>query len=159
MTSHYACQPLVETQKRETQVQATLRGARYYRRRALLLCSCTVPSCLKYHRLCPGVAASTSERTWMNLEGWFGRVFILIDMLSGDDFFFFAALPICPEWLRTCLFPTPFMCAQKRWFSICGPGPPSGRPTVSQVGAPSAPPPFFFLKEGRGEFNCIISLT
>lgn len=77
----------------------------------------------------------------MNLKERLVRALILIDMLSGDEYF--APVPVCPDWLRTCLFPTPFMCLQ-RWFSTCGPGPPSGRPTASQVGAQSCLGKFHF---------------
>lgn len=55
----------------------------------LVLCSCPPPqSCpFLYGRLCPVPAARTSERTWVNPEGRFVRALILIDMLSGDEYY------------------------------------------------------------------------
>lgn len=105
-----------------------------------------VLSCLLYYRLSPGVGSRARERTRVSLKGRSVRAIILIDMLSGHEYF--APVPVYPEWLRTCLLPTPYMCLQ-RWVSVCGPRPPSGRPAASQVD-PRSPP---------GGFNCMISLT
>lgn len=117
----------VEEYKRETQVQATLRSARY----SVLWCCvpvlfCSVLSCPVLPYILPPLpwfGTSTSERNWMNLNRRFVRALILIDMLSRDEFCSSARLP----WVAAHLpLPHPFMWLQQR-FSTCGLGPHSGR--------------------------------
>lgn len=112
----------VEEYKRETQVQATLRSARY----SVLWCWVPVLSCPVLPYILPPLpwfGTSTSERNWMNLNRRFVRALILIDMLSRDEFCSSARLP----WVAAHLpLPHPFMWLQQR-FSTCGLGPHSGR--------------------------------
>lgn len=112
----------VEEYKRETQVQATLRSARY----SVLWCCVPVLSCPVLPYILPPLpwfGTSTSERNWMNLNRRFVRALILIDMLSRDEFCSSARLP----WVAAHLpLPHPFMWLQQR-FSTCGLGPHSGR--------------------------------
>lgn len=92
-----------------------------------------VPSCLIYQRLCPGCSASTSERTWVNLKKRSVGALILIDMLSGDEYFCSSArLPWVVAYLP---LPHPLYVPTAAVLNLWSGVPPAVAPIASQVGA------------------------
>lgn len=131
--SHYACQDAQTWNTSPGDAPLCVRATET--RSALeLLCCCLALLCLIYQRLCPGSASPSSESTRMHLKERFVRALILIDMLSGDEYFA-PQCPSAPEWLRTSPFSTPFSCVYRGGSQSVARGPPAVALTASQVGA------------------------